>query len=133
MRKLINKTIGTPTENELNKVFSSMANQVRCYGLTQDDEIDFYFEFKKSIVSAVRIELNFNTKEKVVLITLFRLIKDMSNAPCFDNEDTSESFIDPNGNYLIFNEIYQIENDKVSEISDCDLLFDVRRKKIDVK
>ena len=133
MRKLINKTIDTPTENELNKVFSSMANQVRCYGLTQDDEIDFYFEFKKSIVSAVRIELNFNTKEKVVLVALFRLIKDMSNTPCFDNEDSLESFIDPNGNYLIFNEIYQIENDKVSEISDCDLLFDVRRKKVDIK
>jgi hypothetical protein len=110
-----------------------MANELRFLNFSQDDEIDFYFEFKKSIVSAVRIELNFNTKEKVVLVTLFRLIKDMSNAPCFDNEDSLESFIDTNGNYLIFNEIYQIENDKVSEISDCDLLFDVRRKKIDVK
>lgn len=133
MRKLINKTIGTPTENELNKVFSSMANELRFLNFSQDDEIDFYFEFKKSIVSAVRIELNFNTKEKVVLVALFRLIKDMSNTPCFDNEDSLESFIDPNGNYLIFNEIYHIENDKVSEISDCDLLFDVRRKKVDIK
>lgn len=135
MRDLIKKTTTFASEEEINKIIKFNIGllkkayaQLKTSNFNIDDEINYSLEYKENVVSATKIELIFNTQEIIVLINVMRVEKDKNDTPCFDFEGDNE-YIDPNGNYLFMNEIYQVDGDNIMQF-EADFLFDSRRTKM---
>lgn len=135
MRNLIKKTTTFASEEEINKIIKfnigllkKAYSQLKTGDFNIDDEINYSLEYKENVVSAIKIELIFNTQEIIVLINVIRVEKDKKDTPCLDFEGDNE-YIDPNGNYLFMNEIYQVDGDNIMQF-EADFLFDSRRTKM---
>lgn len=115
-REIVSKKIRKASFKEIEKILAFQVDQMKeeafydKQDVTEDEMLEYYIMSKKNLIYVVRTYLRFNTGEKIILFACFGL-----NAIDFE---------DKRGNYLLLNYHYILQNDKIEDIGDADILFE---------
>lgn len=115
-RSIVTKKVRKASFKEIEKILSFQVEQMKEDAIydkqevDEDDLLEYYILCKKNLVYAIRTYLRFNTGEKIILFDCFGL--------------TEVEFEDKRGNFLMLKYNYILQNNKLLNIEDADILFE---------